>query len=402
MPDTLELSGLITFTLAIMIFFVGGALNSAIPPLRRWNIPEAVTGGILAALVTLFIYIAFDIEVRFDLAARDMLLLYFFTGIGLNAKFSDLATGGRPLVFLLIITVVFLILQNVVAVGGSALMGLPDGVAPLLGSISLVGGHGTTIAWAPIISDRYHISNALEIGIASATLGLVMASVLGGPIAGVLIKRYNLQNDKEQDPIMGLSEEEEESGKAQVSYRSFLTSLLVLNIVIAIGYALDEIIEELGVNLPLFVICLLVAIVFTNIVPRIAPRLEWPARTPELALISELSLNIFLPMSLMAMKLWALDGLGFSLLAILAMQTIVTVAFIFFVVFPAMGRDYQAAVLSAGFTGIGLGATPTAIANMTAVTRRHGPAPLAFIILPLISAFFIDLVNALVIAFMMR
>ncbi|MGQ3675175.1 sodium/glutamate symporter [Xanthobacter sp. TB0139] len=402
MPDTLELSGLITFTLAIMIFFVGGALNSAIAPLRSWNIPEAVTGGILAALVTLTIYIAFDIEIHFDLAARDMLLLYFFTGIGLNAKFSDLATGGRPLVFLLIITVVFLVVQNVVALGGSALMGLPDGVAPLLGSISLVGGHGTTIAWAPIISERYHITNAMEIGIASATLGLVLASVLGGPIAGVLIRRYNLHNDKEQDPIVGLSEEEEESSKAQISYRKFLTSLLVLNIVIAIGYALDEMIEEMGVNLPLFVICLLVAIVFTNIVPHILPKLEWPARTPELALISELSLNIFLPMSLMAMKLWALDGLGFSLLAVLIMQTVVTVGFIFFVVFPAMGRNYQAAVLSAGFTGIGLGATPTAIANMTAVTRRHGPAPLAFIILPLISAFFIDLVNALVIAFMMQ
>jgi ESS family glutamate:Na+ symporter len=149
----------------------------------------------------------------------------------------------------------------------------------------------------------------------------------------------------------------------------------------------------------LFVVCLLVAIVATNTLPRLMPRAPWPARTPALALISDLSLKIFLAMSLMSMQLWTLGGLGPALAVVLGLQTLVAVAYILFVVFPAMGRDYQAAVLAAGFTGISLGATPTAIANMTAVTRTHGPAPLAFIILPLVSAFFVDLVNVAAITF---
>ncbi len=402
MPESLELSALITFTLAILVYFVGAGLNQICAPLSRWNIPEAVTGGILAAMVTLACYSLLDLEIRFDLAARDLLLLYFFTGIGLNARLSDLTQGGKPLLILLLITVIYLGLQNAVAVGASSALGLPEGVAPLLGSISLIGGHGTTIAWAPIIETRFGLHGALELGIASATMGLVLASVLGGPISGILIRRFNLSNNVPEAPVLGLPENERNSKIGQVTYGRFMSALLVLNIVVLIGYSLDEIVEEFGVNLPLFVICLLVSIVLTNTVPRILPRIAWPARTTELALISELSLNIFLPMSLMAMKLWALDGLGMSILVVLGIQTIVAVAYILFVVFPAMGRNYQAAVIASGFTGISLGATPTAIANMTAVTRRHGAAPLAFIILPLISAFFIDLVNAIAITFMVR
>ncbi len=402
MPETLELSGLITFTLAIVVFFVGAGLNRVCPPLRRWNIPEAVTGGILAALTTLACYSLLDLEIRFNLAARDMLLLYFFTGIGLNARLSDLVRGGKPLLILLLITVVYLALQNIVALGSAAALGLPDGMAPLLGSISLVGGHGTTIAWAPVISERFNLPGALEIGIASATMGLVLASLMGGPVAGLLINRYKLHNDEQQAPVIGLPENERQSTIGQVTYARFMSAILVLNIVILIGYALDEVIEDFGINLPRFVVCLLVAIALTNTVPRLMPRLSWPARTTELALISELSLNIFLPMSLMAMKLWALDGLGLSIIVILGIQTLVAVLYILFVVFPAMGKDYQAAVLASGFTGISLGATPTAIANMTAVTRRHGAAPLAFIILPLVSAFFIDLINAIAITLMVR
>lgn len=402
MPESLELSALITFTLAILVYFVGAGLNQICAPLTRWNIPEAVTGGILAALFTLACYSLLDLEIRFDLAARDLLLLYFFTGIGLNARLSDLTQGGKPLLILLLVTVVYLVVQNTVAVGVSSALGLPEGIAPLLGSISLIGGHGTTIAWAPIIESRFNFPSALELGIASATMGLVLASLLGGPIAGILIRRFNLRNDEHEEPVLGLPENERNTRLGQVTYGRFMSALLVLNIVVLIGYSLDEMVEDLGVNLPLFVICLLVSIILTNTVPRFLPRISWPARTTELALISELSLNIFLPMSLMAMKLWALDGLGLSILAVLGIQTIVAVVYILFVVFPAMGRDYQAAVIASGFTGISLGATPTAIANMTAVTRRHGAAPLAFIILPLISAFFIDLVNAVAITLMVR
>ncbi|QRG04511.1 sodium/glutamate symporter [Xanthobacter dioxanivorans] len=402
MPATFQVSGFITFTLAIVVYFIGAGLNGVIAPLRRWNIPEAVTGGILAALATLFAYRALGLAISFDLAARDMLLLYFFTGIGLNARLSDLATGGRPLLILLLLTVVYLAVQNVVAVGSAAALGLPKGIAPLLGSVSLIGGHGTTIAWAPLISERFGLPNALEVGIASATLGLVIASLVGGPVAGILINRFKLSSEELLPPMVGLPDNDVGPEAGKVTYRNILSALLVLNVVILIAYSLEGVVEMTGIKLPLFVVCLLVAIVLTNTLPHAMPRMAWPARTSALALISDLSLKIFLAMSLMSMQLWTLGGLGPALALVLGLQTLVAVAFILFVVFPAMGRNYQAAVLSAGFTGISLGATPTAIANMTAVTRTHGPAPLAFIILPLVSAFFIDIANALAIGFMIR
>lgn len=402
MPATFEVSGFLTFTLAIVVYFIGAGLNGVIAPLRRWNIPEAVTGGLLAAVVTLLCYRVLGLAISFDLAARDMLLLYFFTGIGLNARVSDLALGGRPLLILLGLTVVYLGLQNAVAIGGAKALGLPDGLAPLLGSVSLIGGHGTTIAWAPAISERFGLPNALEVGIASATLGLVIASLVGGPVAGILISRFKLRSDEILAPMVGLPDDDVGPDAGKVTYRNILSALLVLNVVILTAYSLEGLVEKTGIKLPLFVVCLLVAIVLTNTLPHAMPRMAWPARTPALALISDLSLKIFLAMSLMSMQLWTLGGLGPALAVVLGLQTLVAVLYILFVVFPAMGRDYQAAVLAAGFTGISLGATPTAIANMTAVTRTHGPAPIAFIILPLVSAFFIDIANALAIGFMLR
>jgi ESS family glutamate:Na+ symporter len=398
----IQVPGLLTFTIAIVVFFTGSGLNRLIKPLHRWNIPEAVTGGLLAAIVTLLAYKVLGIEVSFSLDARDLLLLYFFTGIGLNARLDDLASGGRPLLLLLVLTLVYLVIQNLIAAGSVAALGLPKGITAFVGSASLIGGHGTTIAWAPIITERFGLSNALEVGIATATLGLVIASLVGGPIAGVLIARHHLAGPATPDPIVGLPDDPADNPVDDISRIRLLRTLLVLNVVILIGYALDDVVAETGVKLPLFVVCLLVGIIVTNTTPRMFPRIEWPTRTRALALISDLSLNIFLAMSLMSMQLWTLGGLGPALVVILAAQTVAAVAYIIFVVFPVMGRSYEAAVISSGFTGISLGATPTAIANMTAVTKVHGACARAFIILPLVSAFFIDIANAVAIGFMVR
>jgi ESS family glutamate:Na+ symporter len=400
--SAIQVPGLLSFTIAILVFFAGANLNRFIPILTRWSIPEAVTGGLLAAVATLVAYEFFDVEISFSLEARDMLLLYFFTGVGLNARLSDLIAGGKPFLILLALTLVFLVIQNLVAYGTSSMLGLPEGMAILLGSTSLIGGHGTTIAWAPIVTSRFGLSNALEVGIASATLGLVIASLVGGPIAQYLIRRNRLSGPADEELTIGVSQASVSSHHDDVSYVSLLRTLLVTNLAILAGYALHEIILETGVNLPLFVVCLLVAIVLTNIVPLLAPGFPWPTRTRALSLISDLSLNVFLAMSLMSMQLWALGGLGLSLTIVLAVQTVVAVIYILFVVFPAMGRNYDAAVISAGFCGVVLGATPTAIANMTAVTKIHGAATIAFIILPLVSAFFIDLANAAALGFLVR
>jgi ESS family glutamate:Na+ symporter len=402
MTTNIETSGLLTFTISIVVFFVGAGLNRWIAPLRRWNIPEAVTGGLLAAIVTLLAYRVFGLAITFSLGARDVLLLYFFTGIGLNARLSDLFTGGRPFLVLLALTVAYLLIQNLIAAGSVAVLGLPKGITVLLGSASLMGGHGTTIAWAPLIESRFGLANAMEVGVAAATLGLVVASIVGGPVAGFLISRHGLKGQIDEAPAVGLADIPEEPGKEDLNHISLLRTMLVINVAILIGYIVDDLVAETGIKLPLFVSCMIVAIVLTNTIPRLLPRLRWPSRTPSLALISDLSLSIFLAMSLMSMQLWTLGDLGPALVIVLAAQTAAAVAYMLFVVFPAMGRNYLAAVIAAGFSGISLGATPTAIANMTAVTKAHGAAPTAFIILPLVSAFFIDLANALVIGLFAR
>ena len=397
MTTSVQVPGLLTFTIAIVVFFIGAGLNRVVGPLREWNIPEAVTGGLLAAAATLIAYLVLNVEISFSLGARDMLLLYFFTGIGLNAKLDDLISGGRPFLILLALTLVYLVIQNLIAAGSVAALGLPAGMTALLGSAALIGGHGTTIAWAPIISERFGLGNALEVGIATATLGLVVASLVGGPIAGFLIRRHRLAGPPAPDPVVGVPDDPADRFADDINHVTLLRTLLILNIVILIGFGLEGLVERTGIKLPLFVICLLVGIVLTNTVPRVVPGLQWPTRTRGLALISDLSLNIFLAMSLMSMQLWTLGGLGLALVAVLALQTIAAAAYIVFAVFPAMGRNYEAAVIAAGFTGISLGATPTAIANMTAVTKLHGACARAFIILPLVSAFFIDIANAVAI-----
>src|SRR6516164_7613991 len=402
MITNIQTPAFLTFTISIVVFFLGVWLNHWIAPLRRWNIPQAVTGGLLAAVVTLVAYRVLGLAITFDLGARDMLLLYFFTGIGLNARLSDLLTGGRPFFVLLVLTIVYLVVQNLIAAASVAALGLPKGITVLLGSASLIGGHGTTIAWAPLIEQRFGLSNAMEIGVAAATLGLVIASVVGGPVAGFLISRYELRGTVDEAPAVGLPDVPEEPGNDDLNHMGLLRTMLVINLAILLGFFVDKLVARTNIKLPLFVACMIVAIVLTNTIPRLLPRLRWPSRTPALALISDLSLNIFLAMSLMSMQLWTLGDLGPALVIVLAAQTLAAVAYMLFVVFPAMGRNYLAAVISAGFSGISLGATPTSIANMTAVTKLHGAAPTAFIILPLVSAFFIDIVNALVIGFIVR
>lgn len=397
--NTFESDSFLTFTISIIVFFVGVNLTKKIPILRLYNIPEPVSGGIIASLILLLIFLVTGTEVSFDLSTRDILLVYFFTGIGLNAKLSDLITGGKPLFLMLVLTLSFIVVQNIVGLSGAMLFGLENPIGVLAGSASLIGGHGTAIAWAPEIQTA-GIENALEIGVASATIGLILASLIGGPIAHVLINKFNLSADKSKKPMIGLPYENQDS--EDINHLNLMSVMLTLHITIILGWMLNIVINDLGLKLPLFVACLLTGIVLSNTVPKVLPKIRWPARTPSLALVSDFSLGLFLTMSLMSMQLWGLADLAGPLMGILLLQTIAAVLFIFFILFPIMGKNYQAAVLSAGFGGFALGATPTAIANMTAVTKSKGPAPLAFIILPLVAAFFVDITNSFAIRFFLE
>jgi len=383
-------------TVGILVLFVGKALNQRVGVLREYNIPEPVTGGLLFALGLWVFHLATGYRVLFELHVRDVLLVYFFTTIGLNARVSDLKAGGRPFVILSLLVTVFLLLQDVVGVALARFLGWAPSMGLLVGSISLLGGHGTAIAWAPVIAARDGIENALEVGVLCATAGLVLASVTGGPLAHFLVKRHRLQGPAGDRPEVGVHYGE---AQASIDYFSFLYAIFAIHVSGVVGILVQQFMVSRGINLPLFVPCLMAGVVLTNVLQQFAPRVPWPSRTPALALIAEVSLGVFLAMSLMSMELWSLASLAGPLFFVLAVQVIMAVAYALFVAFPALGRSYDAAVICAGLMGFGLGATPTAMANMTAVTQRHGASHVAFIVVPLVGAFFLDILNTFVIRF---
>ncbi|MEM0948142.1 MAG: sodium/glutamate symporter [Pseudomonadota bacterium] len=392
----LEIPAFESTTIGFLVFLVGATATRKSRFLREFSIPEPVSGGLLACVATLALFLLFDIEVSFDLAARDFFLILFFSAIGLNARLSDLREGGVPFLILLGLTVATILLQNGIGMSLAAIFGEPAKLGVLLGSASLIGGHGTAIAWSPEVVAVTAASGAQELGVSVATLGLVAAALVGGPIAKLLVERHDLKPRRPDEPTtLGLSFKEEKT--APVAATDLMHTLLWLNITIMAGFLLGEGIASLGLKLPDFVPCLLMGIVIGNSLPRLLPRVPPLSRTPAMSLISDFALGTFLAMSLMSMQLWALAGL-FDLIAVTIMvQMMATIAFVLLILFRVMGRDYRAAVLASGFAGFALGATPTAIANMNAVTKNYGPSPIAFVILPLVSAFFVDLANAAVI-----
>ncbi len=395
--EMLEIPSFLTATLGFAVYLIGAEINARTAVLRQFNIPEPVTGGLLAAVFFLFLYLVFGFELTFDLAARDFLLVVFFAGLGLNARFSDLISGGKPLVLLLVLTLVTIIAQNIVGAVGAVTFGYPAQAGVLFGSAALIGGHGTAIAWAPEVGAVTGLAGATELGVAVATLGLVLAALVGGPIARLLIEGKGLTPDRPgEEHTVGLPESPSEAA-SKIDHLTIMRVMLYLNIAIVLGYMLNEAITAAGLRLPLFVPCLIMGIVIANLRSVLTPSAPPVARTPSLALISEFSLGAFLAMSLMSLQLWTIAELGLAIVVIMAAQTIFAVVFVIWVLFPVMGSNYRAAVLAAGFGGFALGATPTAIANMTAVTKRYGPSPIAFIVLPLVSAFFVDIANAIVI-----
>jgi glutamate:Na+ symporter, ESS family len=392
--NSLVVPDFLTLTLGLLVYFIGVIVTQRVAFLRNYNIPEPVTGGFLAAIAFWVFHTATGQAISFELISRDRLLVIFFAAVGINARLTDLLAGGRALVVLCVLTTIFVFLQNVVGTLGAPLFGLPSSAGVIMGSIALVGGHGTTIAWAPAIAAEHGFPAAVETGAAVATLGLIVASLLGGPVAKFLIERQKLVS---RAAAAGGDTTASEVSPAAIDKSNLMYALLMVNIAVIIGYLAHRPITEFGIKLPLFVPCLIAGIVLSNTIPLIFPKLPWPARSASLTLISDYALSVFLAISLMSMQLWSLAEIAGPLLVVVAVQAVVAVAFIVMVLFPLLGRDYQAAVLSAGFTGLTLGATPTAIASMTAVTEHYGPSPNAFIILPLVSAFFVDIINVIAI-----
>jgi ESS family glutamate:Na+ symporter len=396
--NSYEFGGFVSFTLAIILLFLGKTLTSRIEILRRYSIPEPVIGGFLCAAAVGVAYFAFDLKVTFTLEVRDWLLLYFFAAIGLRADIRTLISGGKPLLILLILASTFIFLQNLAGIGVATAFGMDPKAGLMVGSISLTGGVGTALAWAPTFVEKLGISNALELGVAANTVGLISACVIGGPIARYLITRHKLSTSGDERLDIGVEHDRQHT--TMVDSYGILWAWLWLNVAMIFGYFLDKALAAGGLQLPLFVSCLIGGILIGNVRNLVLKKDElYPGAKLGIALISDISLGMFLTMALMGLELWELQGLVLFITVVMVIQILLSILFTLFIVFRLMGRDYEASVISAGFGGISLGSTATAIVNMTAVAKQYGAAHRAFIIVPLVCGFFIDLVNALIINF---
>ena len=386
--DTLE-----TLMGASLVLLLGRQILARTAILRTYSIPEPVVGGLLIAFLAFALRAFFQIDVRFDTTLQTPLMLTFFATIGLNADLAGLKAGGRSLIVFLGVVVGLLVMQDALglvlawALGQERLLGL------LGASVTLSGGHGTGAAWAKVFAERHGLASATEIAIACATFGLILGGLIGGPVARFLITRYSLVPNPESDAA-GMSGFEQPKAVRPITANAVIETIALIAVCLAVGSALASWLAGTALELPAFVCVLFVGVVLRN---GLAMRGWYQVFEDEVSLLGNVSLGLFLAIALMSLRLGDLASLALPLFAILVVQAIAMAAYAIFVTFRVMGRNYDAAVLAAGHCGFGLGATPTAIANMQAITERFGPSHLAFLVVPMVGAFFIDIANAIVI-----
>ncbi|KAE8754844.1 sodium/glutamate symporter [Paraburkholderia madseniana] len=386
--DTLE-----TLMAASLVLLLGRWILARIPVLRAYSIPEPVVGGLLVALLVFALRSALKIDVRFDTALQVPLMLTFFATIGLNADIAGLKAGGRALIVFLGAVVGLLVMQNVLGIGLAWALG-QERILGLLGaSVTLSGGHGTGAAWAKVFAERHGLASATEIAIACATFGLILGGLIGGPVARFLITHYGLAPNPESNSA-GTTGFEQPKAVRPITADAVIETVALIAVCLAVGSALASWLNGTAFELPAFVCVLFVGVVLRN---GLAVRGWYQVFEDATALLGNISLGLFLAIALMSLRLGDLATLALPLLAILIVQAMAMAGYAIFVTFRIMGRNYDAAVLAAGHCGFGLGATPTAIANMQAITGRFGPSHLAFLIVPMVGAFFIDIANAIVI-----
>ncbi|NWB96973.1 sodium/glutamate symporter [Pseudomonas gingeri] len=382
-----------TLVAASLVLLLGRALCTRVGFLRTYNIPEPVAGGLVVALFLLALRVFADFKVGFDTSLQTPLMLAFFATIGLNADFASLKKGGRVLCIFLLVVLGLLVVQNGLGVSLAAALGLDPLMGLLAGSITLSGGHGTGAAWSSVFSDQYGVASASELAMASATFGLVLGGLIGGPVAKLLLKRVKtpgLSGDVPNIP-KGFEQPNQER---MITPGSFIETLALIAISLLGGTFLGDLIKGTAFELPTFVCVLFVGVLLRNGLSA----LGWhKVFEHEVSVLGNVSLSLFLAIALMSLKLWDLAALALPIFILLTAQAVLMALFAIFVTFRVMGRNYDAVVLATGHCGFGLGATPTAIANMQAVTQRFGPSQIAFLVVPMVGAFFIDIANAIVI-----
>jgi ESS family glutamate:Na+ symporter len=399
----LKLDMMQTIALAALVLFAGYGIRRRVPVLDRYNIPAPVVGGFVFAVLSLVGRQSGWVAFEFNTALQTPMMIAFFTTIGLGASLSLLKIGGPQVLLFWGLASLLAVFQDAIGVGLAKMLGVHPFLGLIAGSITMTGGHGTGAAFGKLMEDQYGFNAGVTLAMAAATFGLVSGGLIGGPVATWLIRRHKPDHRAGNVPA-GAAEQAAEyqsldqeinieaPGAAPTAY----TLLKVLTVVLVTMWAGGLLSGWLGqyVTLPAYIGAMIVAAVVRNTTDFI-PSLKLEQRTIDD--LGTIALSLFLSMALMSLRLWELLDLAVPMLVILMVQVAMMAAFAAFVTFRVMGRDYDAAVMAGGHCGFGLGATPNAVANMTSIVERFGAAPRAFLVVPMVGAFFIDFTNAMII-----
>ena len=377
-----------------LLYYLGKYLKSRIRFLQTYCIPNPVIGGILFALINLALHQAGGSAIKLDTVQQSFFMNMFFTSVGFTASFALLKKGGRGVVTLTIVCAVLIALQDIIGVFMAKLFGLHPLLGLCAGSIPLVGGHGTSGAFGPMF-ESMGVSRANTVAIAMATFGLISGSLMGGPVAHRLLVKYNLKSSD----VVGSDTENstssmEEAESVPMSPEKFMLGTGEILIAMGLGTIVTKFFNSIGLVFPGYIGSMLVAALIRNIADTVKG-IDVPMQ--EVGTMGDVGLNIFLSMALMSLRIWELFDIAGPLSAIALAQVVLMALFTTFVVFNVMGRDYDAAVMASATCGFGMGATPNAMANMSAITSVYGPSPKAFFVVPLVGAMFIDFVNSSII-----
>ncbi len=362
----IEFNQITTIFLAAALLGLGSWLISRISFLKRFCIPAPVVGGLLFAALATILKTTGTLEISLDTSLQSLFMITFFTTIGLGASFKLVKLGGKLLIIYWLACGFLALMQNVIGVSLASLMGIHPLIGMMAGAVSMEGGHGAAAAFGQTLEDL-GISSAMTIGAAAATCGLVAGGLIGGPIVKYLVGKYNLTPDEQETEDIDYENKHE-----QITSNSFFSQVIIITFCMAVGTYVGTLFSEAtGFVLPGYVGAMFVAVIVRNIMDKVKPA---AINMKSISLIGDVTLGIFLSMALMSIKLWEIADLALPLFIIVFAQVFFIVVFSTFVLFKLLGKNYDAAVMVAGFAGHGLGATPNAMANMSAVVQRFGPS----------------------------
>ncbi len=409
---SIELNMIQTAGIGAFALIVGIILTRKVAFLQRFCVPSPVSGGIIFSLLTLALYSWFHIEVSFDGTLKDVFMLAFFTSVGFQSDLKALKQGGKLLIVMLGLLVVIIAMQNLMPIGIARLMGVNPLIGIATGSVSMTGGHGTAGGFASVLEEM-GLRGAGTIGMSAATFGLIAGSMIGGPLAERIIRKKLTHEqmqpqDEEIDPAMAGIESDEASpaGRAkrvstnEVEFQQYAKAFYCIILVMGAGTLMSWLLAKTGITFPTYFGALILAAIARNTLGFISFKRndKWIKADKLLDMdriisVGNICLSLFLGMAMISLKLWELQSLAFPLIVMLVSQVLMMALFVYFVAFPLLGRDYDAAVLCAGICGFGLGATPNAMANMSAVCYKYRYAVKPFLIVPIIGAMFADFIN---------